>query len=413
MITMSTRLQFSQNFSHQMAILATIIGMAISFMTPITYGIMAWRDFNEVAVRHTEDIARKVGRSAMDNPDLWYYNITKFIEFINETNYQHEIKSIKSYDKNLNLKFEHVLNEKVSLTYAFQTPVKYGNEIYGYIEIEKNIQPLLITIMVLLFFFTFLGLSIGIFLYRFPVNIVKLAEKDVQSHADQTKRQTDLEVARLDRLSLVGQMAAAIGHEIRNPLTTVKGYLQFLSQKTVFAPFASQINLMLDELSRANSIIAEFLSLSHEKAINMTLCSLNQIIETFQPLLESDALLHGMKLDIELKSIPNLLLDEKEIKQLILNLTRNGFEAMQYGGCLSIRSYTLDNYVVLSIIDQGKGIDPNLITKLGTPFFTTKDTGTGLGLAVCYSIAHRHKAKIDFVTSTEGTTFSIFFPQVV
>ncbi|AIF52269.1 ATP-binding protein [Pelosinus sp. UFO1] len=410
---MSTRLQFSQNFSHQMAILATIIGMAISLMTPVTYGIMAWRDFNEIAVRHTEDIARKVGRSAMDDPDLWYYNITKFIEFINATNYQHEIKSIKSYDKNLNLKFEHVLNEKVSLTYAFQTPVKYGNEIYGYIEIEQNIQPLLITITVLLFFFTFLGLSIGILLYRFPVNIVKLAEKDVQSHADQTKRQTDLEVARLDRLSLVGQMAAAIGHEIRNPLTTVKGYLQFLSQKTVFAPFASQFNLMLDELSRANSIIAEFLSLSHEKAINMTLCSLNQIIEAFQPLLESDALLHGMKLDIDLKSIPNLLLDEKEIKQLILNLTRNGFEAMQYGGCLSIRSYTLDNYVVLSIIDQGKGIDPNLITKLGTPFFTTKDTGTGLGLAVCYSIAHRHKAKIDFVTSKDGTTFSIFFPQIV
>jgi signal transduction histidine kinase len=396
-----------------MAIIAVIIAMAISFMTPVTYGIMAWYHFNEISVRNTEYLARRVGRTALENPEFWYYNITKFVELLNEADHNNDIKSIKSYDKNSNFKYEHIVNETLSLTYPFRTPVQYGNEVYGYIEVEQNVQALLTTIIALQFFFAFLGLSIGLFLYRFPVDIVKMAEQDVLSHVDRTKKRADLEVARLDRLSLVGQMAAAIGHEIRNPLTTVMGYLQFYSRKPIFASYVSQFNLMLDELSRANSIITEFLSLSQEKAVNRQLCDLNQIIKAFQPLIESDALLHGMLVTIDLKSIPDLLLDEKEIKQLILNLTRNSFEAMEQGGCLSIKSYSLAQDVVLSISDQGRGIAPELIAQLGTPFFTTKDSGTGLGLAVCYSIANRHKAKILFTTGKTGTTCSIYFPQVI
>ncbi len=394
-----------------MAIIATLVGIAITFMTPITYGIMAWHDLNLVSTRYTEEIAQRTSKTALENPELWYYNITKFVDFVDESKHHTNIKSIKSYDNNFTLKYEHLINETIHITSPFRAPVIYGNEVYGYIEIEHNIQPLLTTTIALLFFFAFLGLNIGIFLYRFPVNIIKIAEKAVQTHADQTKKQTELEVARLDRLHLIGQMAAAIAHEIRNPLTTVKGYLQFFSRKPLFAPFQSEFDLMLDELGRSNHIITEFLSLSHEKAVNMEPCNLNQIIETFRPLIESDALLHGISVHMDLKNIPNLLLDKKEIKQLILNLTRNGFEAMEAGGCLSIKSAITANYVVLTIIDQGTGITPELVAKLGTPFFTTKDSGTGLGLAVCYSIAHRHNAKIDFTTSKNGTTFSIYFPQ--
>ena len=388
-----------------MAIIAVIIGLAISFMTPVTYGIMAWYHFYEISVGHTEYLARRVGRTAVENPEFWYYNITKYVELLDEADHNNDVKSIKSYDENSNLKYEHIVNETISWTYPFRIPVQYGSEVYGYIEIEQNIQPLLTTIIALQFFFAFLGLSIGLLLYRFPVYIVRMAEQGVLSHVDRTKKQADLEVARLERLSLVGQMAAAIGHEIRNPLTTVMGYLQFYSRKPVFSCYVSQFNLMLGELSRANSIITEFLSLSQEKAVNRQHCDLNQIIEAFQPLIESDV-------TIDLKSIPKLLLDEKEIKQLILNLTRNSFEAMEQGGCLSIKSYSLAHEVILSISDQGRGIAPELIAKLGTPFFTTKDNGTGLGLAVCYSIANRHNAKIVFTTGETGTTCSIYFPQI-
>lgn len=107
--------------------------------------------------------------------------------------------------------------------------------------------------------------------------------------------------------------------------------------------------------------------------------------------------------------IQEFLLDEKEIRQLILNLVRNGMESMSAGGMLTIKTYMDGDSVVLAVEDQGGGIDPEVRDKIGTPFFTTKDYGTGLGLATCYSIAERHGAKVEIDTCPAGTTFSIYF----
>ena len=93
----------------------------------------------------------------------------------------------------------------------------------------------------------------------------------------------------------------------------------------------------------------------------------------------------------------------------MLNLVRNGLEAMSPGGCLTIKTFVEDPEVVLAVEDQGTGIAPEILNKLGTPFLTTKDGGTGLGMAVCYSIAARHKAKIKVKTSFSGTTFLVRF----
>ena len=108
--------------------------------------------------------------------------------------------------------------------------------------------------------------------------------------------------------------------------------------------------------------------------------------------------------------MPNLELNGNQITQLILNLTRNGLESMQERGCLIVKSYVGDGKVVLAIEDEGCGIPPENLRKVGTPFFTTKDFGTGLGLATCYKIAESHNAKIDIDSSSRGTTFFISFP---
>ena len=407
---MSTQLNFAHNFAHRMVIIAIIVGLAISLMTPVTYGIMGWREFYQRSVIYGEEMANKVGRTAMESPELWYYTVPRFILPMGELRTQQEIRSIKVYDKTSKLKYEQTVTPKATMTHLFRTPVKYNNKLYGFIEIEQSAQSLVSTIFTLTFFFTILGITTGIFLYRLPVAIIRLAEKGVHNHADQAKKQADIEVARLDRLSLIGQMAAAIGHEIRNPLTTVRGYLQFFSQKTQFAALISQFDLMISELDRANSIISEFLSLAHNRAITMKPCNLTAIVKAFEPLIHSDALLHGLSLIVNVQAVPDTLLDEKEIRQLLLNIARNGLEAMQPGGCLCIETYIDGKDVALSVTDQGRGIDPDLIAKLGTPFLTTKQTGTGLGLAVCYSIAHRHRAKIDFLTSPGGTTCIVRFP---
>ncbi|WP_400245052.1 PAS domain S-box protein [Niallia sp. JL1B1071] len=216
------------------------------------------------------------------------------------------------------------------------------------------------------------------------------------------------EMARLDQLNLVGEMAAGIAHEIRNPMTTVHGFLQ-IGKSNPSNLSLEHMDLMIDELDRANKIIKEFLTLAKNKTSDKRRHSLNRIIEIIYPLINAEALLTGKKVNLQLEDCPELYLDEKEIRQLLLNLALNGLEAMEAEGILTIRTFCKEKHLVLEIIDSGNGIDEEILKKLGTPFFTTKDNGTGLGLAVCYRIAERHMARMNVQTSEKGTKFSVYF----
>lgn len=223
------------------------------------------------------------------------------------------------------------------------------------------------------------------------------------------RKRYEIEIARLDRLNLVGEMAAGIGHEVRNPMTTVRGFLQLYRKKDSFIEYKENFDLMIDELDRANSIITEFLSLAKNKVVNFTVQNLNTILTNLFPLIQADAIQLDKYINLQLSEIPELPLDEKEIRQLTLNLVRNGLEAMSSGGNLTISTHAEGKELVLSVQDQGKGIAPDILEKIGTPFFTTKESGTGLGLAVCYGIAARHNAVINIKTSPEGTIFLVSF----
>jgi PAS domain S-box-containing protein len=224
-------------------------------------------------------------------------------------------------------------------------------------------------------------------------------------------KQLEKELSRLDRLNLIGQMASSIGHEVRNPMTSVKGFLQLLGSQETDEEKIEYYKIMISEIERANSIITEFLSLANNKRVELKPKNLNEIIKGIFPLLKSDAIKHNKEIELELGSLPLIMLDEKEISQLIINLTRNGLEAMESAGVLSIKTTSQDSYITLTIQDQGKGIPKDLIDRLGTPFLTTKDEGTGLGLSICYSIASRHKATISVETSSAGSAFMIKFKK--
>jgi len=213
-------------------------------------------------------------------------------------------------------------------------------------------------------------------------------------------------LTRLDRLNLIGEMAAGIAHEIRNPMTTVYGFLQIAKTNEVSKDI---IELMLDELNRANSIITEFLNLAKNKVSYKKKHQINSIIEALFPLIQAEALRANKQVVLDLHSCSEIFIDEKEIRQLILNIALNGLDAMTSGGKLTITTFVKEKNVILNIKDQGTGISPEVLEKIGTPFFTTKDNGTGLGLAICYSIAKRHQAEIEIETGHSGTTFSITF----
>ncbi|MBP2631640.1 MAG: signal transduction histidine kinase, nitrogen specific, NtrB [Firmicutes bacterium] len=227
---------------------------------------------------------------------------------------------------------------------------------------------------------------------------------------DITDRKSLEKVAsRFDRMNMVGNMAVTVAHEIRNPMTTIRGYLQFLERKKEYQVDKSRFKLMIDEIDRANDIIREYLALSKEKLADLKLSSLNNFIESLFPLIEADATASKIYVSLELTTIPEIFLDENEIRQMLLNLVRNSIEAMPEGGKLIIKTHQNTDDVILSIIDDGFGIPEHILDKLGTPFITTKTTGTGLGLPICYQIAHRHNAHIEINSNRKGTNISIYF----
>ncbi|MEN6328197.1 MAG: ATP-binding protein [Syntrophomonas sp.] len=219
------------------------------------------------------------------------------------------------------------------------------------------------------------------------------------------------QMARLDKLNVVGQMAAGIGHEIRNPMTTVRGFLQLLNINGDFKEYRDYFETMISELDRANSIITGFLSMAKDKVIEVAEENLNRIIGSIAPLIQAEAIMNNKYVKLELGDIHNLLLSENDIRQLILNLVRNGLDASSEGDGITIRTAIINGQVVLSVQDNGAGIDRVILEKLGTPFLTNKENGTGLGMFICYQIAARHNATIEVETGNSGTTFSLCFKK--
>lgn len=217
----------------------------------------------------------------------------------------------------------------------------------------------------------------------------------------------------INKSDLIGEMAAGIAHEIRNPMTVIKGYLQFFSKK-IAGNMSEQFNVVLSELDRVEQIISNFLSVAKNKAEAPKYQDLNQIIKEVAPLIFADAINQGINLNVKLADqLPELLLSTTEIKQLILNLTRNGIEAMEQHGTLTIETRYKDNKVYLYISDCGCGISKEWQEKMFAPFSTTKENGTGLGLSVCSSIVGQHNGVISVQsTEGEGTTFTIRFNKV-
>jgi PAS domain S-box-containing protein len=223
------------------------------------------------------------------------------------------------------------------------------------------------------------------------------------------RRQMEKETAKLARLSAVAEMAATVAHEIRNPMSAIRGLLEILKTKADGTNFRGHFDLMIGELDRCNAIITDYFSLAKDNKSIKQMNNINTVIKTLLPLIKTKAILAEKHISLKLGEIPNHLLDEKEIRQLILNLILNGLEAMDPQGTLTIGTYMCDQDIVLEIQDEGSGIDPTIVDKLGTPFLTTKDQGTGLGLSVCYNITKRHNANIKFETSPKGTTFKVVF----
>ncbi|KUG04232.1 sporulation kinase [hydrocarbon metagenome] len=209
---------------------------------------------------------------------------------------------------------------------------------------------------------------------------------------------------------MVGQVGVAVGHEIRNPLTTVRGFLQMLGSEKNYEGAREYFSLMIEEIDKADATISHLINLANNKTNNPENLNLNNIVhECLSGYLDQER--HSnIKIETRLNDIPDILIDKLEVRELIENLLINAIEAMPDGGTITVNTDTFDNEVLLIIQDQGTGISIEAAKCIGTPFFTTKETSAGLGLAICYSIARRHSAQIQFVSTPKGTKFIVYFP---
>lgn len=225
------------------------------------------------------------------------------------------------------------------------------------------------------------------------------------------QRLMEREKLRVDRVNVSGQIAAGLGHELRNSLTTVRGFLQLFRSYPDFAGVKPQLDIMHVDLMSAQKIVASFMALAGIRDVELLPAQLNEVVMDVVPLLVAEGLKDTHHIRLELSEVEQLLLCRSSILQLVTNLARNGLQSMADGGTLTLATEQQEAHVLLVVRDEGAGIDPSLAEQVWAPFFTTRPGSAGLGLIVCENIAVLHNAKISYVSTSSGTAFTVAFPR--
>lgn len=229
-------------------------------------------------------------------------------------------------------------------------------------------------------------------------------------------RSLEEQVQRSDRLSMIGQIAAGAAHEIRNPLTSIKGFLQMFRSTFIEKEMTKEQNyadIMLIEIDRINELVNEFLLLSKRKNVSYDLVDVSLVLKEIMPIIQSEAMLHSITVQhAPVDGLPKIIADRELLKQVFLNIGKNGIEAMSDGGILTIqiRADYSEGKLHVDIHDTGPGIPNFVVDKIFDPFFTTKPSGTGLGLSVCQRIIHDMGGAIRVSCKGFGTTFTVSIP---
>jgi len=225
------------------------------------------------------------------------------------------------------------------------------------------------------------------------------------------------ESKRSERLSALGNLAAGVAHEVRNPLNAISIAAQRL--KSEFKPTSSEedyqnfLSNILSEIKRLDQIVIQFLSLARSQKLNLELTDSASYLTEILNLVKVEAEAKGIRVLSKLSDSARLKIDRPEMKKALLNIILNGMEAMQSGGTLTVETRHKNEADVLEIIisDTGRGIPADDITKIFQPYFSTKEKGSGLGLALAHRIVIDHKGKIEVKSEIgKGTSFVISFP---
>jgi len=220
------------------------------------------------------------------------------------------------------------------------------------------------------------------------------------------------EVARSQRLASLGSLAAGVAHEIRNPLSSIKGFAVYFRERQEKEEEKKIAGIMIQEVDRLNRVVSQLVELARPVSVSKKPVSLRTVIENSLKLLERDA----PEKKIEIKTIfkpedLQIAIDGDRINQVLLNLYLNAIESMEKGGRLSVELLEGEGGAIIKVSDTGSGVGEKYLPHVFDPYFTTKTTGTGLGLAIVHNIIEAHDGKITVDSRPgEGTTFTLFLP---
>jgi two-component system sensor histidine kinase HydH len=239
--------------------------------------------------------------------------------------------------------------------------------------------------------------------------------RDQRRHL-QNVRALEEEIHRQERLSELGNLAATVAHEIRNPLNSISMGMQRL--KAEFTPvqdaneYSHFLTLMQNEVERLNRTVEQFLSLARPLKLSPEPIHIEELIGEITTLLDAQA--EASNVQMQFKTAPGLppvRADRNYLKQLLLNLILNGIQAMSAGGPLSLEAFRENQSLQLTVRDRGTGIQPGQLGKIFEPYFTTKPSGSGLGLAIARRIAEAHGGKINVQSEPgQGACFCVSLP---
>lgn len=225
------------------------------------------------------------------------------------------------------------------------------------------------------------------------------------------KKQMQQEIIRAEKLNTLGEMAASIAHEIRNPLTVVKGFLQIM-QKQEKNDNSQYLSLILSELGRAELIINDYLNFAKPQFKKAEKIQLGHVLSNVVTLIESIALKKGVRLDCRIIGDPWIIADKNLLTQAIINLIKNAIEATPKDGKVTVQLNEDNEFIFITISDTGIGMTNEQLSKIGTLFYTTREKGTGIGTTVALKIIKEMDGKVTFQSEIGiGTVVTIRFPQ--
>jgi signal transduction histidine kinase len=222
------------------------------------------------------------------------------------------------------------------------------------------------------------------------------------------------QLRRADRLSALGQLSAGLAHEIKNPLASMKGSLEILSSD--FPPGHKKrefLDILEKELGRLNNVLTEFLQFARTPRPDRRPCNLKEVVDFIKVLCSKEANRHGVTIETSFQEdLSELELDAAQIQQALLNIVLNGIQAMPSGGRLTLRVEESAGALNVWIRDEGEGIPQENRSRIFDPFYTTKERGTGLGMAIAHNLIQGHGGDIRIVDEDgPGSTFLVVLPS--